>query len=295
MKPGARLALIGASGMLGNMVRELLPPGYTLVEGRYPEVDFLRPASVERLVREADPDIIVNCAAHTAVDACENEEELATLINGRGPGLLAALAAESRAVLVHISTDYVFDGRSSVPYREEDVPAPQSAYGRSKLAGEQAIVQSGLARFFILRTSWLYGPYGKNFVETVLGLAADREEIRIVADQVGSPTLTDDLARAIFRLLETDRYGLYHFSNEGKCSWHEFACAIVAEACNRGLHLKVKRIVPITTDEYPLPARRPACSLLDKGKYRSATGCAIPTWREALNRYFDRRLHVGGC
>lgn len=292
MELRSRLTLIGANGMLGQTVKEILSEGFDLVEGNYPEFDFLQPASVDRIFRQGAGGIIVNCAAHTAVDACESEEELATRINGDGPGLLAALAKESRSVLVHVSSDYVFDGGSAVPYREEDAPNPQSAYGRSKLAGERAIQESGLERYFIVRTSWLYGPHGKNFVETVLRLAGEREEIRIVADQMGSPTLTDDLAHAIFQLLDTDRYGLYHFSNEGKCSWHEFACAIVEGARQRGAKLKVERIVPIKTAEYPLPARRPAYSYMDKGKYRAATGCDVAHWREALDRYLDRR--VGG-
>ncbi|NLV23544.1 MAG: dTDP-4-dehydrorhamnose reductase [Deltaproteobacteria bacterium] len=285
-----KLVLIGANGMLGQTVQEALPVGYELVAGNYPQVDLLQPSLVAKILQESSPDIIVNCAAHTAVDACEKEQELALHINGEGPGLLAALAKKLAAVLVHVSTDYVFDGASSIPYREEDDTGPQSAYGRSKLAGEQAILERGLERFFIVRTSWLYGPHGKNFVETILRLAGEKEEIRIVADQIGSPTLTDDLAGGLFRLLKTELFGVYHFSNEGKCSWHEFACAIVEGARQRGAKLKVERIVPIRTEDYPLPAPRPAFSLMDKGKYRAATGCDVPHWREALGRYLDRRL-----
>ncbi|MBN1142240.1 MAG: dTDP-4-dehydrorhamnose reductase [Deltaproteobacteria bacterium] len=285
-----RLLLIGANGLLGRMVQESIPAHYDLATADLPKIDFLRPDTVAEALRKMEPEIVINCAAHTAVDACESEEAAARRINGDGPGLLAALARETRSVLVHISSDYVFDGDSAVPYREEDPPAPRCAYGRSKLAGERAILESGLERFFIVRTSWLYGPHGKNFVETVLRLAAEREELRIVSDQVGSPTLTDDLALALFRLLETDRFGIYHFSNEGSCSWHEFASAIVEGARARGQILKVREIKPIRTDEYPLPARRPPFSLLAKDKYRSATGCEVPHWRVALNRYLDRRF-----
>ena len=171
--------------------------------------------------------------------------------------------------------------------------APLSAYGRSKLAGEKAILNSGLESFFIIRTSWLYGSGGPNFVETILRLATEREELRIVDDQVGSPTLTDDLAEAIVFLQKTGDYGVYHFSNEGFCSWYEFACAIVQGAEERGLELAIKQVLPIATAEYPLPAPRPAYSLLSKAKYREQTGREIPHWRDGLSRYLDWRIKKG--
>jgi dTDP-4-dehydrorhamnose reductase len=249
------------------------------------------------------PDVIVNCAAYTNVDGCETNEETALLVNGRGPGHLAGAAKELGATLVHVSTDYVFDGTKNSPYTEEDVTNPQSAYGRSKLRGERAILESGLDKFFIVRTSWLYGSGGKNFVETIARLATEREELRIVADQVGSPTLTDDLARAIFNLLALDAspafakasagrrltphepYGIYHFADEGECSWYEFAEAIVAHLLEAETPLKMKRILPIATHEYPLPATRPAYSVFSKDKYRKVTGAKIPNWKTSLVTY----------
>lgn len=285
-----KIALIGSEGMLGQVVLAAALGDYELTELNHPQLDFLQPQSAEAILRKIDPDIIINCAAYTAVDACEGEEEEATRINGEGPGLLARLAVENDAALMHVSTDYVFDGRKQTPYHEEDTPAPESAYGRSKLAGEKSIIESGLRRFFIIRTSWLYGPGGKNFVETILRLASEREELRIVADQFGSPTLTDDLADAMLRLLETEAYGLYHFSNEGSCTWYEFACAIVQGARERGLELQVQDIHPIATEDYPVPAPRPAYSVLSKEKYRTATGRKVPHWRDALDRYLDQRV-----
>jgi dTDP-4-dehydrorhamnose reductase len=290
-----KIALIGSRGMLGQAVLGAARHAYDVVGFSRTEVDFLRPCSVENAVRKADPDVIVNCAAFTAVDACETEEETATRINGDGPGLLARLALRSNATLVHISTDYVFDGKSQTPYCEGDVPSPVSAYGRSKLAGENAIMDSGLARFFIVRTSWLYGFRGKNFVETILRLANEQQELRVVADQTGSPTFTDDLAVAILELLKTRAYGLYHCSNEGSCTWHEFACGIVRGGRQRGLKLRVERIRPVVAADFPLPAPRPAYSLLSKDKYRTATGREFPHWSDALKRYLDRRLGVRGA
>ena len=196
-----RLALIGGNGMLAKMVRERAPSEYEVFPFDLPEFDITDRNVVFSTMEKLRPDVIVNCAAYTDVDGCETNEETALLVNGRGPGYLAEAAKELGATLVHISTDYVFDGTKNSPYTEEDVTNPQSAYGRSKLLGERAILESGLDKFFIVRTSWLYGPGGKNFVETIARLATEREELRIVADQIGSPTLTDDLARAIFNLL----------------------------------------------------------------------------------------------
>ena len=195
------LALIGSNGMLARKVRELAPPQYEVVGFDLPEFDLTDRAQVMAEMTRLQPAVIINCAAFTNVDGCESQEELATRVNGAGPGTLAEAAQAVGAILVHISTDYVFAGDKGSPYTESDPTGPLSAYGRSKLAGEAAIVASGLSRYFILRTSWLYGPGGKNFVETMLRLAAERDELRVVADQVGSPTYTGDLAAAIYNLL----------------------------------------------------------------------------------------------
>ncbi len=285
--------------MLAHMVRSLAPKVWEIYPFDLPDFDLTDRERVLRILGEQRPEIILNCAAYTDVDGCETNEELATRVNGHGPGHLAEAARETGAALVHISTDYVFDGRKETPYTEDDSPNPLSAYGRSKLRGEEAILASGLERFFIVRTSWLYGPAGKNFVETIVRLAGEREELRIIADQVGSPTYTRDLAQAIFHLLALPQpasrvpragpYGIYHFSNTGVCSWHEFAREIVEQLRRQGRVVKVRDIRPIATEEYPLPAPRPRYSVFSKEKLVRATGLAIPEWRESLAHYFAGR------
>ena len=293
--PGAEggiLALIGANGMLAAKVRELSPPGYAVHGFDLPEFDLTDARLVRTALEVLRPKVIVNCAAYTNVDGCESDSATANRVNGEGPGILAIVARELGATLVHISTDYVFSGDARRPYREDDTPAPRSAYGRSKLAGEAAVAASGLEQYFIIRTSWLYGPGGKNFVETMVRLAREREELRVVADQVGAPTYTADLAAALFHLLALEGqggdvpYGIYHFADQGECSWHAFAEAIIAQARARGERLKVQRVTPITTAEYPLPAARPAYSVFDTNRYRQATGQRIPSWQESLEHYF---------
>ena len=292
-----RIALIGSNGMLARKVRELAPADVDLHGYDLPVFDLTDRAQVLAEMNRLQPGVIVNCAAFTNVDGCESQEELATQVNGAGPGYLAEAAKACGAVLVHISTDYVFAGDKGSPYTESDPTGPLSAYGRSKLAGEQAIIASGLTRYFILRTSWLYGPGGKNFVETMLRLATEREELRIVADQIGSPTYTGDLAQAIYHLLAvSDRsglYGIYHLANLGECSWHDFAELIVGLARSSGEALKVSRVVPIRTNEYPLPAARPAYSVFSKEKYLAATGAPLPHWRESLQYYLLERREEG--
>lgn len=290
-----RVALIGSRGMLARKVREVAPAGCEIYDFDLPGFDIGERSQVLDEMRRLQPQVVLNCAAFTDVDGSESQEATALRVNGAGPGHLAAAAEECDAVLVQISTDYVFAGDKRSPYLEADPPAPLSAYGRSKLAGETAIVRQGLRRYFILRTSWLYGPGGKNFVETILRLAAERDELRIVADQFGSPTYSGDLARAIWHLLllpENDRqYGIYHFSNLGECSWHAFAEEIVAQGRQLGLPLKTQRVVPIATADFPLPARRPAYSIFSKAKYL-ATGGVIPAWQESLHYYLRERSHT---
>jgi len=287
-----RVMLIGAKGMLAQAVRKLAPEVYEILPFDLPDFDITDREQVLEVVIGLKPDVILNCAAYTNVDGCESEEEVAARVNGDGPGYLAEAARETDATLVHISTDYVFDGTGREPYREEDPTHPVSAYGRTKLRGEESIVASGLERFFIIRTSWLYGPGGGNFVETIIRLAGEREELRIVADQIGCPTFTEDLAAAIFRILEVARdglYGIYHFSNEGACTWHDFAEEILRQARENGEPLKVRSVLPIRTEEYPLPARRPAFSVFSKEKYRRVTGAKFPEWKESLERYMKKR------
>lgn len=290
-----RLALVGANGMLAAMVRKVAGAEWEICPLDLPAFDMTDPAVVGEMLNRLQPQVIVNCAAYTNVDGCESEEALATRVNGEGPGNLARAAKAIDAILVHVSTDYVFDGSKAEPYIEEDATGPQSAYGRSKLAGEQAILEAGLEKFFIIRTSWLYGPGGNNFVETIIRLAREREDLGIVADQVGTPTYTGDLARAIFNLLGAEApgaslpFGIYHFANEGQCSWHEFAQEIVGLAKDHGETLKVKTVRPIATEEYPLPAVRPAYSVFSKDKFKRVTGMDVPHWRASLAVYMDLR------
>jgi len=291
-----RIALIGSNGMLARKVRELAPPGYTVHGFDLPEFDLTDRDQVLATMERLQPAVIVNCAAFTNVDACETEEALATRVNGSGPGYLAEAALTTGAVLAHISTDYVYSGSQQTPYREDDPTGPISAYGRSKLAGEVAIRASGLERYFIIRTSWLYGPGGKNFVETMLRLAAEREELRVVADQVGTPTYTGDLARAIYRLMAVANhpggFGTYNFSDLGQCSWHGFAAKIISLAKGMGTPLSAERVLPIQTSDYPLPAVRPAFSVFSKEKYLAVAGAAIPQWEESLAFYLHERLRI---
>lgn len=283
-----KIALIGANGMLATAIRKLAPVDYQISPYDLPDFDLTNPDQVFSLEEEA-PDIIINCAAFTNVDGCEDQQALAKQVNGVGPGLLAELTKKIDAVLVHISTDFIFDGSKDSPYLEDDQPRPLSEYGKSKLYGEQQIQQTGLEKYFIVRTSWLYGAGGNNFVETMIRLARERSELTIVDDQYGTPTWTDDLARVIFAILETDAYGTYHYSNEGECSWFDFAKEIVA-LVRESETLKVENILPIPTDGYPLPAERPKYSVMSKGKIRALTGLDIPTWQESLAEYIKGRV-----
>ncbi len=289
------ILLVGAKGMLARKIAALAPQG-RLVSVARPEFDLTDREQVLKAVDAISPELIINCGAYTNVDGCETEEALASRVNGSAVGYLAEAACRVDATLVHISTDYVFSGEKGSPYVEGDETHPHSAYGRSKLLGEEAVRASGLKKYFIVRTSWLYGPGGKNFVETILRLALEREELGIVADQVGTPTYTGDLAEAVFALAALDEkgseappYGIYHFSNEGQCSWYDFAVEIVRIAAERGGAVKVRNIKPIRTEDYPLPAQRPRFSVFSKEKYRRVTGRKVPGWKESLCRYFDER------
>ncbi len=295
---GKKLLLVGGNGMLAGKIAAVAPPDYKITAVDLPDFDLTDKAQVLAYVDDLRPGIIVNCAAFTNVDGCETEQTLADQVNGVAVGYLAEAAKSVDAVLVHISTDYVFDGEKSTPYLEDDQTNPQSVYGHSKLSGEQAVLASGLQKYFIVRTSWLYGPGGNNFVETIIRLSKDRTELGIVADQIGSPTYTGDLANAIFNILETSTspqppvptpFGVYHFSNEGQCSWYEFAKEIVSLAEKNGETLKIEKINPINTEDYPLPARRPKYSVFSKKKYSQVTGKLVPNWKEGLVNYFTER------
>ena len=282
-----RVALIGANGMLATAIKKLAPADYSFLLYDLPDFDISDQSHVLSLKKQA-PEIIINCAVYTNVDGCEDQRDLAMQVNGNGAGLLAKLAKTVDAVLVHISTDFIFNGEKKSPYLEEDQPQPLSIYGKSKLSGEQQIQQSGITNYFIVRTSWLYGAGGNNFVETMIRLAKERMELKVVSDQRGTPTWTEDLARVVFALLQTEKYGIYHFSNQGECSWFEFAREIIDKS-GKELSFKVESILPIPTEGYPLPAVRPKYSVLSKQKIVQVTNIDIPTWQQSLESYLSQR------
>lgn len=282
-----RILITGINGQLGQELQRTLVPVAEVTGAGRDTLDLADLALVRQFVGNLKPDVIVNAGAYTAVDKAESEPELATAINGTAPGILAKEAQRLGARLIHISTDYVFDGEKSRPYLETDPTNPLGAYGQSKLAGESAIEAAG-GDAIILRTAWVYGVGGKsNFVKTMLRLGAEREELRVVSDQVGSPTWTGDLANAIAQIISQNSpeiAGIYHYTNSGVASWYDFAVAIFEEAKALGFPLKVQRVIPITTAQYPTPARRPAYSVLSCAKIAAVLGTHPPHWREGLRK-----------
>jgi dTDP-4-dehydrorhamnose reductase len=280
-----RILLIGANGQLGRELARTLTPLGEVIGADRQTIDLSDAAGMQQTILAVKPDLIVNAAAYTAVDRAETESELAYLINATAPTILAETACQLNADLIHVSTDYVFDGRKNTPYLEEDPTNPIGVYGKSKLAGEQGIEQR-CDRYLILRTAWVYGTYGKiNFVKTMLRLGAQREEVRVVVDQIGSPTWAEDIASAIARLVGNSApTGVYHFTNSGVASWYDFASAIFAEAERLGFPLKVQRLVPIATSEYPTPAQRPAYSVLSTKKISAVLDTYPQHWRSGLQQ-----------
>jgi dTDP-4-dehydrorhamnose reductase len=281
-----RILITGINGQLGQELQQTLADYDVIGVGRE-TLDLTQPDKISQMMDEVRPELVINAAAYTAVDKAESEPEIAKATNAIAPGILAKEVQKMAVPLIHISTDYVFDGSQSRPYLDTDTTNPLGVYGQSKLAGEQAIRES-CNLHIILRTAWVYGVGGKgNFVKTMLKLGAEREEIRVVADQVGSPTWTGDLASAIAQLLpqlSQEIAGTYHYTNSGVASWYDFAVAIFEEAKQLGFPLKVQRIIPITTADYPTPARRPAYSVLYCGKIAAVLGTHPPHWRQALRQ-----------
>lgn len=285
-----KILITGSNGQVGwELQRALAPLGQVIACDRA-QLDLADADSIRQAVRHIGPDLIVNAGAYTAVDKAEDDEAAATAVNGVAPGVLAEEARHLGAAIIHYSTDYVFDGAKGSPYEEIDATNPQGMYGASKLAGEKAVAASG-APYLTLRTSWVYGARGKNFLLTMLRLAGEREELRVVDDQIGAPTWSRMIADAtaaivaqshghggIARLL-ADRGGLYHLTAGGQTSWFGFASAIVAQAS----HLSRRpRMTPITTADYPLPAKRPPYSVMSSAKLERAFGVRLPAWDVAL-------------
>ena len=279
------ILVTGASGQLGLSVRDAANCSDNnfvfsdiRAEGDVIPLDITDASAVSKVLKDNEISAIVNCAAYTDVNRAESEPDVAELVNCKAAGVLAEAAAEAGALLVHISTDYVFAGDSCRPYTEADATSPLGVYGRTKLAGEKAIEASG-CRYLILRTSWLYSNYGKNFYKTMLDFTASRPVVKVVSDQTGTPTWASDLAEAIVTILDGNmsfESGVYHYSNEGVCSWYDFAkeiCAGVGYLCD---------VMPCRSEDYPSPVRRPHFSVLDKTRFKETFGIEIPHWRESL-------------
>lgn len=298
-----RILVLGRSGQLAWELRRTLLPLGDVVAVEQPELDLRRPESLVRVLDRVEPDVIVNAAAFTAVDRAESELAAAEAINATAPALLARDAARRNALLIHYSTDYVFDGTKPEPYVETDTPNPLGVYGATKLAGERAI-RASAADHLVLRTSWVYAARGGNFLRTMLRLAAERERLRVVADQIGAPTWARYLAEASAQILAralaeraagTFASGLFHLSGGGETSWHGFASAILAQAqrIDPAIALKAREVVAIATGDYPLPARRPANSRLDCAQVRRRFGIEVPDWSIGLGLCLEELLSSG--
>ncbi len=288
MKP---LLIIGSTGQLARAFKPLCPEAIFLDRA---SADLSQPHMLTEALEKLDPCAIINTAAYTQVDNAQSEENVVMAINAHSPAAMAIYCAARKIPLVHFSSDYVFDGSGETPWKEDSAPAPLNAYGRSKLAGEDAIAHVG-GQYLIFRTSWVYDAVGQNFFNTILRLAAEREELRIIADQYGAPTYAPHLAAgALASLIEameaTDFLsGIYHLCNQGVTTWHGFATAIVEQGLKRGLPMKVKNIHPIPASEYPLPAPRPHNSRLDCALALSMFGVSLPTWQEGLTECMESR------
>lgn len=289
-----KILLTGKNGQVGfELQRALAPLGEIVAVGKN-DCNLADAAALRELVRAVAPDVIVNPAAHTAVDKAESEPALAEAINAAAPRVLGEAAARLGAWVVHYSTDYVFDGRKATPYTEDDQPNPQSVYGQTKLAGERALQECG-ARHLILRTSWVVGAHGGNFAKTMLRLAAERDSLRVVADQYGAPTSASLLADLTAQILgwgmrKDVPTGLYHVTAAGETNWCDYARHVIASAHQAGKPLKAHPadVHPITTADYPTPARRPANSRLDCTKFRNTFGMVLPSWQQGLDHILQQ-------
>jgi dTDP-4-dehydrorhamnose reductase len=278
-----KILLTGCAGQLGRELKRSLACLGEVIACDRSQLDLARADPLRAALRSIAPAVIINAAAYTAVDKAEAEPGLADTINSLAPGILAEEARRLDALLIHYSTDYVFDGSKATAYTEDDAPAPLSAYGRSKLGGERAIAAAG-GRHLIFRTSWVYGLHGANFMKTMLRLARERNELRVVGDQVGAPTWTRHLADATSHVLARKDIpdGLYHLAAAGETSWHGYAEAIFGEALRAGLLENIPVVNRIASADFPLPAARPANSRLDCSRFRRDFGLALPDWRTGL-------------
>lgn len=284
-----RILVTGSGGMLGHdVIRVFLEHGHkvraTDITSQDHPLDITKDEDIRNALISSRPDWVINCAAYTDVDACEDHEDDALLLNAEGPAMLARACREHSIRLLHVSTDYIFDGTRDTPYAEHDIPCPVNAYGRTKLEGEIAIT-GRMEDFIIVRSQWLFGLHGKNFVSTILRAARNTPVLRVVNDQHGSPTYTRDLASAIRQLVELDARGIYHVSNRGTATWFDLA--------KKALELMEldNEVVPVTTAEFPRPAKRPSYSVLSMKKFTDTTGKLMPIWPVSLKEYLQEFLH----
>ena len=280
-----KILVTGANGMLGQDLCPILEDeGHTVVETDVDTLDITNFEMVKEVLNKEKPDCVIHCAAYTNVDKAEEDLETAKLINSKGTENIAKVSSELDITVVYISTDYVFQGDRSIPCREDWPTEPLGVYGVTKLQGEKAVLASG-CKFLIFRTAWLYSPYGKNFVKTMRSLTAEKDSLSVVFDQVGTPTYAKDLATLIFKVIQErmlDKTGIYHFSDEGVCSWYDFACAI------RDLSGNFCDIRPCHSDEFPSKTRRPHFSVLDKTLVKNTFGITVPHWYESLKDCISR-------
>lgn len=273
-----RVLVTGVKGQLGyDVMNELAKRGHEGIGVDIQEMDITDAASVEKVITEAAPDAVIHCAAYTAVDAAEDNVDLCRRVNAGGTENIARVCKALNCKMMYISTDYVFNGQGTRPWEPDDEREPLNVYGQTKYEGELAV--EALEKFFIVRIAWVFGVNGKNFIKTMLNLGKTRDHLTVVADQIGSPTYTYDLARLLVDMIETDKYGRYHATNEGLCSWYEFACEIFKQA---GMNVTVS---PVTSDQYPAKAKRPMNSRMDKSKLDEMGFERLPSWQDALGRY----------
>lgn len=274
-----KVLVTGVKGQLGyDVVNELKKRGHEAVGVDIEEMDITDEESVNRVIREAAPDAVIHCAAYTAVDAAEDNEDLCRAVNARGTGNIARVCKALDIPMMYISTDYVFNGQGTRPWEPDDQREPLNIYGQTKYEGELE-VEENLKKYFIVRIAWVFGVNGKNFIKTMLNLGKTRDKLSVVADQIGSPTYTFDLARLLVDMIETEKYGRYHATNEGLCSWYEFACEIFKQA---GMNVTVE---PVTSDQFPVKAKRPMNSRISKDKLTENGFQPLPSWQDALRRY----------
>ncbi|WP_130469814.1 dTDP-4-dehydrorhamnose reductase [Candidatus Magnetaquicoccus inordinatus] len=283
-----KVLLLGAEGQVGRELRETIPAGMTVTAAGHNLLDITDLPALQQALKEIQPNAIINAAAYTAVDKAESERQQAFAVNAEGPANLALLAEEYDIDLIHISTDFVFDGRQGSPYRPESPTNPVSVYGASKREGERQILEIRGSKALIVRTSWVYSSYGNNFVKTMLRLMREKTTLNVVSDQIGSPTWAKGLASALWKMVELRLTGIHHWSDAGVASWYDFAQAIQEESLSRGLLQRSIVIQPIPTALYPTPASRPPYSVLDKTATWQALGYSANHWRTSLCNMLQR-------